>query len=349
MAVQPHPTPRRPPPHPSSLQANQALVRAFAAAQAAGNDADAFAVTALDLLRAARAGPGAATPPRRPPRGGAPAPVPLDPSVATPVNLATALHRLGMLSRRRRPPEPGSAPWRLLSAAAAAPAASRFDRWPPRSVSNALWGVAQCVRSQTQAAVEEAEADAAGPPRAGGAARRGSALPRPLQDLALAGMASFAANPLAFNSQEASTVAWAAAVLGVGDAATWRALGDGAAASLASLSAEYQPQGVSMIAYALGRARFRHEGALDAAAGIAAARASAFPPQAHANLAWALAVLRHPPPPGLLEEAAAVLVAAAPEAAATRGGAQVRKGGSGEGGADPAAAPHAAHLFSFRS
>ena len=328
------------------IAVNRALVRAAAAVGGGGecaasstssppptaSDADAFAGHALDLLTAGpppkgRPGDGsdAATValPAAPPRPArhaspslAPPPRPSRPLAASPVNVGTALHRLGVVWRATgaaTPPRRGSAAARLLDAAATAGGVARLHRWPPRSIANAAWGVASTLRpprflaagggDRVPRPAGDSESDGDEPP-----ALR-APLPPPAIALVEAAMHALgAAPPSAFKPQEVATVAWAAGTLCVGDAAAWRSLAAAAEASLAASGDAYTPQGVSMVTWALGRARYRHVGALDAAGAHAAARVASYSPQALANLTWALAVLRHPPPPGLLHDAVGVIV-----------------------------------------
>ena len=330
------------------IAVNRALVRAAAAVGGGGGgerasssssppppsaaDAEAFAEHALDLLTAGpppKRRPGgdndAATValPAAPPRPARHAPPSLAPPprlscplAASPVNVGTALHRLGVVWRATGAatlPRRGSAAARLLDAASTAGVSTRLHRWPPRSIANAAWGVASTLRpprflaggsgDRVPRPPGDSDSDSDEPP-----ALR-VPLPPPATALVEAAMHALgAAPPSAFKPQEVAAVAWAAGTLCVGDSAAWRSLAAAAEASLAAAGDAYTPQGVSMVAWALGRARYRHLGALDAAGAHAAAHVASYSPQALANLTWALAVLRHPPPPGLLHDAVGVIV-----------------------------------------
>jgi hypothetical protein len=144
-----------------------------------------------------------------------------------------------------------------------------------------------------------------------------------------------------FAGQELAAVFWAAAAVppGVWDGgarpptppAVWAALAPAGAASLAATPASWSPQAVSMAAWACGRARWRDERLLAAAAAHAGGRLGEWGPQALANLAWAAATLGCAWPPGLAQ--AALLRATASAGAASGGGG----GGGGGGGPQPAA------------
>jgi len=173
----------------------------------------------------------------------------------SPINFATALHRLGSLGRRTA----GTAPAETMHDVVHKTTLSILHqprKWPPRDLASACWGVAKMRITRAPEFFDAAAAAAKGT----------------IDD---------------FSALDLANTLWAFSTVGYADAELFRV----AALQTEKVLGNLKPQEISNVAWAFAKAQLENPRLFQALALESMSKVEAFTPQALANTAWAFSTV----------------------------------------------------------